>query len=309
MPTFSRPLRTALSSAVAALTLTAVAATPALATGTTSTVRTLTTTTTSSTVAAPATDPVLVNPVVWKPSPTWNVFTAPADRDVLVDWPETPLDVAGGFTLIGGRNVISTGGTVNFSKEYHVTGEAAKDNRCLYIAGNAKAQAARTIVLDGFHCAGSNVYEGINFDSKAERTTLTLRMRNILIDGVKTHLGAVMGQHDGGDAFQTWSGPAKLEVNGFTANNLDYQGFYLQPFSRGQGALGQWNLANVTLNGSRTGHAYLLWLAGTRNGTTSTSVRITVQNFRINTAPNLSWKAVWNKSQWPDLTVTQGLSY
>ncbi|ABS05139.1 hypothetical protein [Kineococcus radiotolerans] len=304
MPTLPRPLSTALAAATALVALASAAVAAPSADAAPPVPRA--TRTLALPVADPAMDPILVDPLVWKPSAATKTFTAPADRDVLVNWPDRPLDVAGGFTLIGGRNVISTGGTVNFSKEYHVTGEAAKDNRCLYIAGNAKAQAARTIVLDGFHCAGSNVYEGINFDARAESSTITLKMRNILIDGVKAHLGASVGSHDGGDAFQAWNGPLNLEINRFTANNLDYQGFFLQPYAHGNAtAMGKWTLSNVTLNGSRSGHAYLLWLAGTRNAAGYHGVAIDVRNVQLTAAPALGWKAVWKKEQWTDVRVNQ----
>lgn len=262
----------------------------------------------SASTAAPktaVTAPVLVDPIVWRPSETSRTFTAPANRDVLIEWPDRPLDVAGGFEFAGGRNVVSRGGIVKPSKRYVVTGFAALDNRCLRLSGNLKPVAARTFWIEGFHCAGQYVWEGINFDAKAERSNVTLRLRNIVVDQVNVIPGAINGGHDGGDAFHTWNGPHHLDIDGFRASNLTYQGFFLQPYVGGTGALGTWTMSNVTLTGAATGHGYLLWLAGTRTSGLKSSVSISLRNFVIRTAPKLEWKATRNKAEWPDVTVTR----
>ncbi len=251
--------------------------------------------------------PALVNPLVWTPSATQRIFKAPADRDVLIRWPATPLDVVGGFELNGGRNVVSTGGTIEFSKRHFPAGaDQANNNRCLYITGNATAQKPRTVHVEGLHCAGAYVWEGINVDSKGERGNLTVQFRDITIDGVNVDLPGGTGKHYGGDALQVWNGPHRLRVDGFRATNLKYQGFFLQPNSFGSGPLGRWELNDVYLQGASTGSGYLLWLAGNRTGTGA--IDIGVNNFHVRTSPGRSAaQTVWDlANDWPDLILSRG---
>ncbi|WP_380165775.1 malectin domain-containing carbohydrate-binding protein [Jannaschia sp. R86511] len=245
--------------------------------------------------------PTLVDPLVWTPSPTNRLLRAPADRDVLIRWPDTDLDIVGGIEINGGRNIVSTGGTIRFTRRHFPAGaDQANNNRCLHITGNSTAQRPRTIHVEGLHCAGTFVWEGINIDSKAEKGTLTVQLRDILIDGVNVELPGGTGKHYGGDALQAWNGPHRLRIDGFTAHNLRYQGLFLQPHQFGTGTLGQWQLDNIHLTGHRDGHAYLLWLAGTR-----ASIPISTQNLRVTTSPTRTpAQSVWELARsWPDITV------
>ncbi len=261
----------------------------------------------STTPAAPSAQapwraPVLVDPIVWVPSPEQRVLKAPADRDVLVRWPATELDGAGGYQITGGRNVVSIGGTVRYSSRHVVgVGGEADRNRCLYVRGHERAQAPRTVHVEGLRCAGEHIWEGINIDSKAERGTLTVQMRDITIDEVQVAFGAD-GKHIGGDALQTWNGPHKLLVDRFDARQLHYQGLILQPYSYGSGALGRWQLHDVYLEGDTTGCAYLLWLSGSRSGTTSV-VDIAVSDVLVKTAPGkTATRTLWDRAaDWYDV--------
>ncbi len=211
--------------------------------------------------------PTLVDPLVLVPGSGDRIMRAPADRDVLIRWPETDLDVVGGFELHGGRNVVSTGGTVRFSERHFPAGaDQAVRNRCLHITGHPQAQKPRTVHVEGLHCAGPYVWEGINVDSKGERGNLTVQLRDITIDRVNVELTGGIGKHYGGDALQVWNGPHRLRVDGFDARNLEYQGLFLQPNAFGDGPLGRWELDDVYLQGASSGSGYLMWLAGERTG-------------------------------------------
>ncbi|WP_432538012.1 malectin domain-containing carbohydrate-binding protein [Kineococcus arenarius] len=250
--------------------------------------------------------PTLQNPLVWVPSASQRYFKAPADRDVLIKWPSTALDVQGGFELTGGRNVVSTGGTVKFSKRYFPSMvDQPNNNRCLKINGNDTLGAPRTVHVEGFHCAGSHIWEGINVDSKAERATLTVQFRDIRVDGVHVEYPGGTGKHIGGDALQVWNGPHRLLIDGFTAKNLEYQGFFLQPYQFGTGKLGTWDIRNVNLEGAASRSAYILWLAGTRNASDSNGVQITVKNVYVQpgggrTRASSLWEA---DKDWYDVTI------
>ncbi len=248
--------------------------------------------------------PTLVNPLVWTPSSTNRLLRAPANRDVLIRWPSHDLDIVGGIEINGGRNIVSTGGTIRFTKRHFPAGaDQAANNRCLHITGNATSQAPRTIHVEALHCAGPFVWEGINIDSKAEKGTLTVQLRDITIDGVNVELPGGTGKHYGGDALQTWNGPHRLRIDGLTATDLRYQGLFLQPHQFGTGTLGQWQLENIHLTGHRDGHGYLLWLAGTRDA--EYAVPITTRGLRITRAPGKdSTQTVWELAKsWPDITI------
>ncbi|WP_432486216.1 malectin domain-containing carbohydrate-binding protein [Kineococcus esterisolvens] len=250
--------------------------------------------------------PTLQNPLVWVPSASQRYFKAPADRDVLIQWPSTALDVQGGFELTGGRNVVSIGGTVKFSKRYFPSMvDQPNNNRCLKINGNDKLGAPRTVHVEDFHCAGSHIWEGINVDSKAERAVLTVQFRDIRVDGVHVEYPGSTGKHIGGDALQVWNGPHRLFIDGFTAKNLEYQGFFLQPYQFGTGKLGTWDIRNVNLEGAASRSAYILWLAGTRNASDSNGVQINVKNVYVQpgggrTRASSLWEA---DKDWYDVTI------
>ena len=161
------------------------------------------------------------------------------------------LDVGrGGFELTGGRNVVSRGGLVKPSKRHFpVMVDKPNQNRCLKVSGHSSKQAPRTVHIEGLHCAGEHIWEGINVDSKGERGNLTVQLRNILIDRVNVEYPGGTGKHIGGDALQVWNGPHRLLIDGFTAKNLEYQGMFLQPYQFGTGSLGTWDLRNINLEG------------------------------------------------------------
>jgi len=248
--------------------------------------------------------PALVDPLVWVPSPSHRVLKAPADRDVLIRWPATALDGTGGYQVNGGRNVVSLGGTVRFSGRHALgAGGEANRNRCLYIHGNTTPQAPRTVHVEGLRCAGPHIWEGINIDAKAERGTLTVQLRDIVVEEVQG-LPGTGGSHVGGDALQTWNGPHRLRVDGFDARNLHYQGIVLQPYSHGSGALGRWQLHDVYLEGDDDGCAYLMWLSGDRSGSGSV-VPLTVTDVRVRPAPGKSAaRTLWQLAEdWYDVEV------
>ncbi len=237
--------------------------------------------------------PTLVDPVVWRPSATDRVLRDVGNRDVLVLWPDAPLDAEGGFQINGGRNVVSIGGTIQPSRRYFALGEStSNDNRCLLIGGATTARAPRTVHVEGLHCAGSYVWEGINIDSRAERGTLTVQLRDVRVDQVNVDLPGGIGAHYGGDALQTWNGPHRLLVDGLTAKQLHYQGLFLQPFAFGSGALGAWELRNVQLEGAASGSGYLLWLSNSSTTPLSYTVAGTyVQPSPGDTRGTTIWRA------------------
>ncbi|WP_432497360.1 hypothetical protein [Kineococcus auxinigenes] len=242
--------------------------------------------------------------LVWRPSATDRTFSAPSDRDVRIEWPSTPIDVEGGVQLNGGRNVVSIGGTVKPSRRYFPAGQdTPNDNRCLYITGNSRSSGPRTVHVEGLHCAGEHVWEGINIDARGERKSLTVQLRNILVDGVNVEYPGGTGKHIGGDALQVWNGPHKLRIDGFTAKNLEYQGFFLQPYSSGSGSLGQWDIRNVNLVGAQSGSAFLLWVSPLSR------IDVTWRNVYVQGGGDRSRsRTIWQSGSYSSSEVVSGLA-
>jgi len=238
--------------------------------------------------------PTLVDPVVWRPSAADPVLKGVGDRDVLILWPDTPVQAVGGFQINGGRNIVSIGGTIEFTqRNFPMDGTGANNNRCLYIGGHTGAKPARTIHIEGLHCAGPYVWEGINIDSKAERGSLTVQMRDVRIDEVNVILTGSVGSHYGGDALQAWNGPHRLRLDGFTAKKLHYQGLFLQPFAFGTGPLGQWELRNVQLEGHSSGSGYLAWLVNS----STTPLQYSAPGFYVQPSPgDTRSSTIWHSS-------------
>lgn len=245
------------------------------------------------------------NPLVWVPSASSRTFKAPANRDVVISWPKTALDVPGGFELTGGRNVVSRGGLVKPSKRHFpVMVDTPNQNRCLKVSGHSSAQSPRTVHIEGLHCAGEHIWEGINVDSKGERGNLTVQLRNILIDRVNVEYPGGTGKHIGGDALQVWNGPHRLLIDGFTAKNLEYQGMFLQPYQFGTGSLGTWDLRNINLEGDPARSAYILWLAGARSGSGNV-IKMTVKNVYVQPGGGRSRsQSLWDAANdWPEVKI------
>lgn len=168
----------------------------------------------------------------------------------------------------------------------------------------ATAPASRPAPFTSRACTapGTFIWEGINIDSKAERGSLTVQLRDILVDGVNVELPGEVGKHYGGDALQAWNGPHRLRVDGFEARNLHYQGLFLQPNQFGSGPLGPWELRNINLQGHTEGSQYLLWLVGSRSG--PGAVDIAVDNVHVRLSPGRSAdRTFWDRAaDWYDVT-------
>lgn len=234
--------------------------------------------------------PQLVNPKVWKPTASDRILrNLGPDQDVIIDWGVTYINSMLGIEINGGRNIVSVGGRLE--------PQAKTTAPQLKINGASTVRRPRTVHVEGLHIAGPNVWEGINIDSKAEGSTLTVQFKDILIDEVHTDLGTTLGSHIGGDALQTWNGPHRLLIDGFTAKKLHYQGFMLQPWKFGGAALGTWEFRNILLEGDTSGCAYLLWLDGERS-----KLDLKVSNFKVVCAPgDTAAKTLWRSASWPEV--------
>ncbi|MGZ6570478.1 MAG: hypothetical protein ACXVHB_05885 [Solirubrobacteraceae bacterium] len=117
-----------------------------------------------------------------------------------------PVSTTWGLVVSGGHNVVLQG--------------------CDYNQGAAFSYAAQfknqtgTLWLSDVHFQGTDLSEGIDFQ---EPSPATVVLRDVLIDTVH---GSYQTNH--ADCVQTWSGPARFLIDGFTCHS-QYQGLLLLP--------------------------------------------------------------------------------
>ncbi|WNB85432.1 hypothetical protein [Cellulomonas sp. ATA003] len=161
------------------------------------------------------------------------------DSDYVIEMPDEPLDVVGGLTIHGGRNVVLIGGEIRISEE----GEGSHAQRALFL----KDQTG-TVHIEGLHITGAALAEGVNLD---QRKGATIQLQNIRVE-------QVVGERDGhhADVIQTWAGPSVLRVDRLTGYTT-YQGFFLLAKQFIDDDPEGFDLRNVNLIGEDAG--YLLW--------------------------------------------------
>ena len=156
--------------------------------------------------------PVLVAPETVVVGPGHRSLKLDPTRDFTVVLPEGPVDLGGGVTLDGGRNVVVIGGLITIPPRDRVPSDLAR--RGLYLKGQRG-----TVHVEGVHITG-DVSDGINLD---EREGATVQIENVWIDRV--HGGA---ETHHADVLQTWAGPQVLRIDRLRATT-EYQGLFLLP--------------------------------------------------------------------------------
>lgn len=173
-----------------------------------------------------------------------------------------PLQVEGGLSVNGGRNVTLIGGAIRHDVDYVAAGSSlprGKAMRAIYLVG-----WTGTMHLEGILVGGSHLYEAINVSS--DQPNAKLVVQNIRIDDPILFAVDSSGKHDGGDALQTWSGPAQgIFVDRFTVKESSYQGLFLQPEQFGpapvQTVIKHFNIHYYSGTAAPGKGAYFFWQA------------------------------------------------
>ena len=155
--------------------------------------------------------PALQSPAVVTLSPLDPVLALEDGRDHIVRIPPGAV-FHRGVEILGGRNVVVEPGTLTYVPPLTELDWRA---RGLYLKGQTG-----TTYVSGLTIRGP-LKEGINLDQRAPEAVVVLR--DITVDPV---IGSEGGHH--ADLLQTWAGPWKLVVDGFTGAST-YQGFFLTP--------------------------------------------------------------------------------
>ncbi|WP_250445551.1 hypothetical protein [Actinotalea sp. C106] len=162
------------------------------------------------------------------------------DQDYVVEMPE-PVEVSGGVTINGGRNVVLVGGEIRITEE----GERGPDARGLFLQDQTG-----TVHVEGLLITGPALAEGINLD---QREGAVVQLQNIRVETV----GEGPEEHHA-DVIQTWAGPSELRVDRLSGTT-EYQGFFLLPMQFGdQEEPAGFDLRNIDLTGADEA-GYLLW--------------------------------------------------
>ncbi len=242
-------------------------------TTTTATQPTSTTLRQSAPVTPPATNSVPAGASAWdKPAlvdPTTLVINATnsnlvlnQSKDYILYCLPGPVALPSGLTVWGGHNVVIDG------CEIDVTGHSG---------GMALKNTTGTMWLHDIRISGDQLMEGIDLQEGGA----TVVMRDVLIDTV---YGSYSTNH--ADLIQTWAGPARLLIDGFTGTT-QYQGFFLLPNQWYTGAAPtQWDLRNVDIDDTQG--AYALWVSD-QDG----AFPLNVQNVYVADNQARTWRGWW----------------
>jgi len=184
--------------------------------------------------------PALEDPEIVRVTADDSTLVLEDGQDYVVELPDDePLVTEGGLSISGGEDVVIMGGEIRVPDD----AEVGLERRGLYL----KEQTG-TVHVEGVRFAGS-LSEGINL---SQPDGATVQLENIVIDEV---LGSRDGHH--ADLLQTWAGPARLRVDGFSGSS-DYQGMFLEPMEYGDEEPEDFDLRRLRI-AAVDSHGYALW--------------------------------------------------
>lgn len=207
--------------------------------------------------------PTLVGPTTVTLSEKNRNLKLNQSRDYVLVCPNGRVDLTWTLIVWGGHNVVLDGCDVNITRT----------------AGGMELKSQTgTMWLHDVHVSGPSLMEGIDLQEPGA----TVVLRDVLVDTVH---GSYATNH--ADLLQTWAGPSRLLIDGFTGTT-NYQGFFLMPNQWYSGpAPTVFDLRNVDIDD--THGAYALWL-GDVKGTIGTR---NVQNVYVNPNPARTWRGWW----------------
>lgn len=246
---------------------------PAQAAGMPDTASTASTETVDEQATALLARPALNAPVLKALTPAAPVLSLDPTRDYVVSIP-TGAVFTRPAAIVGGHNVVLESATLRYAAPAGAPADWIV--RGLFL----KAQTG-VMWVNGLQIRGP-LAEGIDLEQRAPDATVVLH--NIAIDQVS---GTYDTNH--ADLLQTWAGPAKLVVDGFTGSS-NYQGMFLKPndlWADGPRPA-FFSLSNLTLDVS-TGY-YALWTDGFE------AFPMSIRNVSIKSNPARTSRNAW---LWP----------
>jgi hypothetical protein len=150
--------------------------------------------------------PDLHSPITVVANASHSALALDTTKDYIVQLTPGADSIPGGLSIWGGHNVVIDGGHIDVPD--HAGGLVLKNQ-------------TGTMWVHNLHISGAQLMEGIDLDERQPGATVVLQ--DILVDTVH---GSYTTNH--ADLLQTWAGPSKLLIDGFTGST-DYQGFFLLP--------------------------------------------------------------------------------
>jgi hypothetical protein len=191
--------------------------------------------------------PTLVRPITIAVRDNMGDLKLDVGRDYRIVLPRGRAWVnSKGLSIAGGHNVIVVGGLVDVRDGYLASGKATR--RAAYIRNSTG-----TVFVEGVRFVSStagSLTEGVDLSCPSAAVVL----QNVALGSILA--GSQSTNH--ADAIQSWAGPARLFIDGFTATTR-YQGFFLLPQQHSSSAVSStgWDFRRVFLRGIASG--YLLW--------------------------------------------------
>lgn len=187
--------------------------------------------------------PTLTNPITLNVSNSLHEFSLNAGQDYIIKMPSTPLTVAGGLVLIGGRNIVIIGGEI--SRPTSVNDIASSYGIALY-------RQTGTVHIEGLWVHGVGIGQAIliaHTDSSSYQSII--QVENSRLESLH-QVGAV---HT--DTIQSYGGPGKLRLfqDTLISNGVTLQ---TQPCDVGTSQPNGWDYRRLNLV-HQTADAYALW--------------------------------------------------
>lgn len=224
-------------------------------------------------VSAPSAwdEPALSDPTTIELSPTNYVLSLNDDQDYVLQCPSGGLALPNALNVAGGHNVVLENCAIELSNPDW----AAKFS---YQTG--------TLWVEGVHFGGAQLTGGIQFQEPGA----TVVLRDVLFDTV---YGSQSTNH--AELIQTWSGPARLLIDGLTGSTT-YQGLFLLPDQYDSGPPPSViDLRHIDIDDSQG--AYALWLgdvADAPSGDESGAILTwNVEDVYVVPNPTRTWPGWW----------------
>lgn len=181
-----------------------------------------------------------------------GTYTLDDDVDYVLS---AAAEITAPVKIVGGRNIVWIGGVFG-GRTSVPSGSYDSTHRGIRISDGANPNLKRVIFLEGLlFKSGTYLSDAIQIALRSENAT-TVILQNIRV--AATNYGSQAGVH--ADALQCWGGPRTLFIDGFTALDCRYQGFYLDAGdgrSLPSGTGHDWDIRRVNLVGG-SGARYLL---------------------------------------------------
>ena len=230
--------------------------------------------------------PVLTSPSLVIVSQQNRVLNLLPDRDYVIDMPSVALTGIGGLKIIGGRNVVLSGGSISISNApADATGEERR--------GLLLKDQTGVVHIEGLALSGTSLSEGIQIASPLA----IVQLQNIRVEKVRAR-DTINFTDNHPDVVQVWGGVRALRINGLTGIS-DFQGVFLKPDS---GTIGSAVIERTNIIGGTTARQ-LMWK------TTSASFPVTVSDVYVKPAPDktLSYSLYPRPPESPWTTVKSGI--